>query len=205
MKNLKIKKDKMMDKTQEFIEIYEKNILREGAKELLDYLQKSDFFTAPASSRFHSNIQGGLCLHSVNTYKRFLANIKAEFGECYNEIISDESIAICSLLHDICKTNYYKEDFRNVKVDGQWVQKPYFSVDDKLPYGHGEKSVYIISGFIRLTREEAMIINWHMGGFDKRVLGGNYSLADAFYSYPTAVIFHISDLEATYLDEKVYI
>jgi len=193
----------MEDKKEEFVEIFNKYITREGSKELLDFLMKSDFFQAPASTRFHSNVKGGLCLHSINVFKRFKKNILNEFGEGYEHFISDESIAICGLLHDICKVNIYKEDFKNVKVDGQWIQKPYFSVDDKLPYGHGEKSVYIINGFIRLTREEAMIINWHMGAFDLRVQGGSYALSDVFYFYPTALLFHVSDVEATYLDEQI--
>ncbi len=193
----------MEDKVKEFIEIFNTYITRDGSKELLDFLMKSDFFQAPASTRFHSNIKGGLCLHSINVFKRFKKNLIDEWGENYKNFISDESIAICGLLHDICKVNTYKEDFKNVKVDGQWIQKPYFSVDDKLPYGHGEKSVYIINGFIRLTREEAMIINWHMGAFDLRVQGGSYALSDVFYSYPTALLFHVSDIEATYLDEQI--
>lgn len=125
-----------------------------------------------------------------------------EYAEEAEEKVSSESAAIIALLHDVCKVNYYKEEMRNVKVDGEWVQKPYYTVDDALPYGHGEKSVYIISGFMRLTREEAMAINWHMGGFDQRVLGGSYALSDVFYKYPTALLFHLSDVQATYLDEK---
>ena len=116
--------------------------------------------------------------------------------------ISKESIAIIGLLHDVCKTNFYKVDFRNVKVDGEWVKQPYYTIEDKLPYGHGEKSVYMISGFMKLSREEAMAINWHMGGFDQRVIGGSYGLSEAFYQFPASVIFHISDIQATYLDEK---
>lgn len=193
----------MEENTNEFLEIFNKYIKRDGSKELLDFLIKSDFFQAPASTKFHSNFKGGLCLHSIHAYKRFKKNIIKEYGQEYERVISDESIAICGLLHDICKVNTYKEDFRNVKVDGQWIQKPYFAVEDKLPYGHGEKSVYILNGFIRLTREEAMIINWHMGAFDLRVQGGSYALSDVFYNYPTALIFHISDIEATYLDEQV--
>lgn len=187
---------------EEFISIYNENIKREGADKLLEYILGSDFFTAPASSKFHSNCEGGLVRHSINVYKRFKQNIEHEFGK-KQTAISHESIAICGLLHDICKTYYYKQEFRNVKVDGNWVQKPIFTVDDKLPYGHGEKSVYIISGFMKLSREEAMIINWHMGGFDARVLGGSYALSQAFYMYPTATIFHISDIQATYLDENI--
>lgn len=191
-----------MSVKDEFLQIYNDNIKREGADKLLDYILNSDYFTAPASSKFHSNFEGGLVKHSINVYKRFKQNIENEFGKD-QKIISQESIAICGLLHDICKTYYYKQDFRNVKVDGNWIQKPIFNVDDKLPYGHGEKSVYIISGYIKLSREEAMIINWHMGGFDQRVIGGSYSLSNAFYMYPTATIFHISDIQATYLDENV--
>lgn len=191
-----------MDNTKEkFIDIYNKYIKREGAKELLDFLQKSDFFVAPASTQFHSNYEGGLCTHSINVYNRFLKAVKNEYGEKYTDVVSDETIAICGLLHDICKIETFKLDTRNKKVDGNWVSVPYYTVEDSLPYGHGEKSVYIISGFIRLTREEAMIINWHMGGFDARVKGGAYGLSDAYYKYPLACIFHTCDMLATYLDE----
>ena len=130
-------------------------------------------------------------------------DILNEFGENYTEKISDESIAIIALLHDICKVNTYKEEMRNTKVDGAWVQVPYYTVEDNLPYGHGEKSVYMISGFMKLTREESMAINWHMGGFDARVMGGSFSLSGAFYKYPLALLFHIADVKATYLDEQI--
>lgn len=186
---------------KEFIDIFTSNIKRDGSKELLDYLQKSDFFVAPASSQFHSAYEGGLVEHSINVYNRFKSALLNEYGEQYSDRISDESVAICGLLHDICKVDTFKIDMRNKKVDGNWVQVPYYTVEDGLPYGHGEKSVYIISGFMRLTREEAMIINWHMGGFDARVKGGAYGLSDAYYKYPTAVLFHTCDMLATYLDE----
>ena len=164
-------------------------------------MQKSDFFVAPASTQVHSNYEGGLCAHSINVYNRFLKAVKNEYGEKYTDIVSDETIAICGLLHDICKIETFKLDTRNKKVDGNWVSVPYYTVEDSLPYGHGEKSVYIISGFLRLTREEAMIINWHMGGFDARVRGGAYGLSEAYYKYPLACIFHTCDMLATYLDE----
>ena len=185
-----------------FIETYTNNIKREGSKELLEFLEKSDFFLAPASTQFHSNFQGGLCSHSINVYNRFLKMIKMEFGEDYEKHVSNETIAICGLLHDLCKIDTFKSDVRNKKVDGNWVQVPCYTVEDNLPYGHGEKSVYIISGFMRLTREEAMIINWHMGGFDARVRGGSYSLSEAYYKFPLACIFHTCDMLATYLDEE---
>lgn len=192
-----------MEAKEEFIKIYNENIKRDGAKALLDYLLSTDFFTAPASTKFHSSFKGGLVEHSINTYKRFKNLITQEYGENYAEKISDESIAVISLLHDVCKTNIYKEELRNTKVDGAWVQVPYYTVDDTLPYGHGEKSVYMISGFMKLTREESMAINWHMGGFDSRVLGGSFALSGAFGKFPLALLFHIADLEATYLDESI--
>ena len=187
---------------KEYIEIFSNNIKREGADALLDYLlNHSDFFLAPASVRRNSAFEGGLCYHSLNTYKRFKNHVMAEFGEEYSSVITDESIAIISLLHDVCKVNTYTVDYRNQKVDGQWIQVPYYAYNNSLPYGHGEKSVYIISGFMRLTREEAMAINWHMGGFDPRTQVTS-DMSEAFSRFPTAVLFHVSDLEATYLDEK---
>lgn len=187
---------------QEFLEIYYDNVEREGAEELLAYLEKTDFFTAPASGKRHSNFEGGLCLHSINVYKRFLKLLQNEYGDKWTEVISPESVAIIGLLHDICKVNTYTVDMRNVKVDGQWVQKPYYKYSDPLPYGHGEKSVYMISGFMRLSREEAMAINWHMGAFDSRSTNTSV-LADAFYRFPIAFLFHVADYMATYLDEKI--
>ncbi len=191
----------MENAKEKFIEIYEKYIKREGSIELLEYLKKTDFFVAPASTQFHSAYEGGLCEHSINVYNRFLNSVRNEYGEEYLTDEKMETIAICGLLHDICKIETFKVDYRNKKVDGNWVTVPYYMVEDNLPYGHGEKSVYIISGFMRLTREEAMMINWHMGGFDARVRGGAYGLSEAYYKFPLAVILHTCDMLATYLDE----
>lgn len=184
---------------QRFLELYS-TIKREGADKLLDYIKSTDYFVAPASGRRHSAFEGGLCYHSLLVYDRFKKLIVAEYGENYQSKISDESIAIIALLHDICKVNTYTVDYRNQKVDGQWIQVPYFAYKNNLPYGHGEKSVYIINGFIRLTREEAMAINWHMGSFDPRSQGSS-DLNDAFALFPLSVLFHMADLQATYLDE----
>lgn len=189
----------------EFITTYRTFIKREGADKLLDYLMnKSDFFTAPASSKFHNDFEGGLLSHSLNVHKRLVRLLEAEYGEGWKEIYSPETVAIVGLLHDVCKINYYEVDYRNVKNKdtGAWERVPYYRVEDKLPYGHGEKSVYIIGGFMRLTREEAMAINWHMGGFDDRVRGGSYTVGVAFQEYPLAVLTHTADFLATYLDEK---
>ena len=189
----------------EFISVYRTFIKREGADKLLDYLMtKSDFFTAPASSKFHSDFEGGLLSHSLNVYHRLIKLLEQEYGDGWQEIYSPETVAIVGLLHDICKINYYAVDYRNVKNKdtGAWEKVPYYKVEDTLPYGHGEKSVYIIGGFMRLTREEAMAINWHMGGFDDRARGGSFTVSAAFTEYPLAVLTHTADFLATYLDEK---
>lgn len=192
---------KMEQNQERFIEIFNQHITRDGAEGLLDWLINSDFFSAPASSKFHSAYEGGLCEHSLNVFDRYVKLLTMEYGENFTDKISMESVAIIALLHDVCKVDFYKTDYRNVKVDGQWVQVPYYTVEDKLPYGHGEKSVYIVGSFIKLTREEAMCINWHAGGFDDRVRGGSYAMAEAYYKFPNAMIFHTADMMATYLDE----
>lgn len=184
-----------------FIKIFEDNVKRSGADKLLEYLAESDFFTAPASTRFHLDREGGLCEHSINVYYRLKELMENEKKE-WSKHISAESIAICGLLHDACKINMYKVEYRNVKQpDGSWSKAPYYTIDEELPYGHGEKSVYILSAFIRLTRDEAMAINWHMGGFDDRVKGGSYSVGKAYEKHPFAVLMHAADLLAAYVDE----
>lgn len=189
---------------EEFIEIFRENVHREGAEALLDYLEnKSDFFTAPASARFHGSYAGGLCEHSLNVYhclKDYLA--RERVTDLYGLEYSQESIALVALLHDVCKIGCYKPSTRNVKgEDGKWTQVPTFTYEDPLPYGHGEKSVYVVNGYLRLTREEAMAIRWHMGGFDDAVRGGSFALSLAFEKYPLAVKMHLADLESTYLRE----
>ncbi len=193
----------MPDMKEEFIQIYRENITREGADALLDYLEnKSDFFRSPASARFHGSYAGGLCEHSVNVYdclQDYLQRPRVE--ELYGLEYSPETVAIVALLHDLCKIGCYKPGTRNVKNDatGQWEKVPTFTFDDPLPYGHGEKSVYIISGFMRLTREEAMAIRWHMGfsgAEDKNMVGR------ALEKYPLAFALSVADMEATYFLEK---
>jgi hypothetical protein len=186
-----------------FLEIYG-NIKRDGADRLLDWLESTDFFTAPASTKYHLACEGGLCAHSVNVWQRLCKLVENEYEQTGNTLsfCSPETIAICGLLHDVCKANFYKTEMRNTKDEnGRWIQVPYYTVDDQLPYGHGEKSVYIISGFMKLTREEAMAIRWHMGGFDDSVKGGGYAMNGAWEKYPLGVLLHTADLMATYIDE----
>ena len=154
-----------------------------------------------ASARFHLAEEGGLCQHSLNVYKRLVKLVRDEYGADYHSVVSDETIAVCGLLHDVCKVNFYSVDYRNSKENGVWVKVPYYKVDEKFPYGHGEKSVFIISQYMRLTPEEAMAINWHMGGFDERVKGGSYSLSEAMAKYKLVLLMHVADLQASYLDE----
>ncbi len=186
-----------------FIKAYTENITRPGADKLLAWIESSDFFAAPASTRFHLSSPGGLLEHSLHVFERMKAICanEATITPGFNEP-SMETIAVCGLLHDICKANFYAVEMRNRKNDqGRWEQYPFYVVDDKLPYGHGEKCVYIISGFMRLSREEAMAIRWHMGFADNDFRGGGYSVGNAFEKFPLAVLLHIADLQATYLDE----
>ena len=102
--------------------IYDEAIAREGADKLRAYLLRSDFFEAPASIRYHSNVAGGLCAHSVNVYRRLLDLLQSERASAYpSEAALRETAAVCGLLHDVCKIGFYRPDFRNVKEDGQWV------------------------------------------------------------------------------------
>ena len=134
----------------------------------------------------------------------------AEIGDVWNFrfvafcfLVTAASIAICALLHDLCKAQYYKVSTRNVKNEqtGQWEKVPYYTVEDAFPYGHGEKSVYLIERFLRLKPAEAMAIRWHMGGFDEAARGGSFAISAAYDKYPLAVKLHLADLEATYLRE----
>ena len=181
-----------------FYAIFQEHVTRDGAKELLAWLEGTDFFTAPASTRYHCACPSGLLLHSLNVYDVMMEK-HFEEGED-----SRESFALCSLLHDLCKAQFYKISTRNVKNEetGRWDKVPYYSVEDSFPYGHGEKSVYLIERFVRLRPAEATAIRWHMGGFDEAVRGGCGAISQAYDRYPLAVKLHLSDLEATYLREK---
>ena len=191
------------DKKKEFIEIYNKHIKRDGADKLLDYLEnRSDFFTAPASSQYHLSRVGGLCEHSINVYNCLLDYLsRPKVKEEYGLAVSDETAAIAALLHDVCKTDCYVMSTRNKKdkVTGKWTEVPFYEYKDKMPYGHGEKSVYIISGFMRLTREEAFAIRYHMGYSNT---DDTRNVSAAFEMYPLAFALSTADMEATYFIEN---
>lgn len=164
--------------------------------------KKHGFLHRTCPTRFHGDFPCGLVQHSLNVFKRLKQEYEIEYGPDLTQK-QLETVAIVALLHDLCKANYYDVEMRNRKNEqGQWEKYPAYIVNDKLPYGHGEKSVYIVSGFMRLTREEAMAIRWHMGGFDDSAKGGSYSVGNAFEMFPLAVLVHLADMKATYFDEK---
>lgn len=170
---------------EEFIDIL-RQVDREGMENLIDFLNRTDFFEAPASTRFHGCFKGGLLEHSMKVYE--ILKTKTE---------DSDSVKIIALLHDICKANFYKVDYRNAKNEqGVWEKVPYYTVDDTIPYGHGEKSVMMISEFIKLTPEERYAIRWHMGFTEPKELYTTIGLA--YKKYPIALLMHEADLEATY-------
>jgi len=169
---------------EEFIKLLQETN-REGMDKLIEFLEASDFFKAPASTRYHGNWEGGLLEHSMKVYE--ILKTKTE---------DSDSVKIVGLLHDICKTNYYKTDYRNAKVNGVWEQVPYYTVEDNIPFGHGEKSVMMLSEFIKLTPEEKYAIRWHMGFTEPKELYGTIGIA--YKKYPLALLTFEADLEATY-------
>ena len=189
-----------MTNQERFLEIFNSKIKREGADKLLDFLQRSDFFTAPASTRYHGACEGGLLAHSLNVDDCLVDILnRPRVKELYGVSYSEESIAIAALMHDVCKVNFYKTSFRNAKDEnGKWVSVPYYTIEDNLPYGHGEKSVYIVSGFMRLTRDEAFAIRYHMG-FSGTEDPGN--VGRALEMFPLAYALCCADMEAAFLME----
>ena len=171
-----------------------KTINREGMDLLIEFLEKSDFFKAPASTRFHGSFEGGLAEHSMKVYEILVEKVKNSIPKIE---VKEDTIKIVALLHDICKTNFYKVDYRNAKnALGEWEKVPYYTIDDTIPYGHGEKSVMMCTEYIKLTNEEKYAIRWHMGFTEPKEV---YStVGQAFKKYPLALLVHEADLEASY-------
>lgn len=178
------------------------SVQREGIDKLLEFIRKSDFYTAPASTKHHGAYEGGLLEHSLNVFdclvKKFTEN-SVWVETLFN--IDMDTITIVSLLHDICKTYYYTVDYRNTKDEnGQWIKVPFYTVDDRIPYGHGDKSVMMIEEYIKLKPVERYAIRWHMGPYEGEKMWGTLSLA--MQKYPLILALHEADMEATYLIEK---
>ena len=170
------------------------SINRDGIENLIAFIDKTDFYTAPASTRFHGNYEGGLLEHSMKVYEI----LKYKVDHSVVDInVSEDTLKIVALLHDICKVNYYKVDYRNAKnAEGVWEKVPYYTVDDTIPYGHGEKSVMMLTEYIKLTVEEKYCIRWHMGFTEPKEMYSTIGIA--FKKYPLALLLHEADLEATY-------
>jgi hypothetical protein len=176
---------------------------RAGAKKLLEWMEgNTDFFAAPASTRFHEPYAGGLCEHSLCVYDKLVA-INNDPLICPERVekITPESLAVMALLHDLCKANFYKVSTRNVKDEttGKWEKVPFYTVEDQFPMGHGEKSVFLVERFVRLKTDEAIAIRWHMGGYDDACRGGSFSCGNAYEMYPHAAMLNLADMMATYL------
>lgn len=178
---------------EEFLSLL-KSINRDGMEELINFIEKTDFFVAPASTRFHGNYEGGLLEHSMKVYEILIEKVK---NASIDINVTEDTLKIIALLHDICKVNFYKVDYRNAKNEkGEWEKVPYYTVEDKIPYGHGEKSVMMLTEYIKLTSEEKYCIRWHMGFSEPKELYG--TLGEAYKKYPLALLLNEADLEATY-------
>lgn len=181
------------------------SVERDGMEELVVYLQGSDYFQAPASTKYHGNFVGGLAEHSYNVYTLF-----QEKNERFKLGLPAETVIITALCHDLCKVNFYKRGIKNVKqgkklnyrgqeVDN-WVEKEVWEVDDIYPIGHAEKSIIILQKFIELSQEEILLIRWHMGGFESK--DNSMYMYKAYDLLPACVALHTADIESSYLLEK---
>jgi hypothetical protein len=194
-------------------------VKREGVEELLNFIRGSDFYTAPASTRYHLAEEGGLLKHSLHVYDCLMKKKENPVWKEALSDVSDDTIILVSLLHDLCKTYFYGEELKNrktydeekvkaanprtVKRDANgefiWETVPAYVVDDKYPLGHGEKSVFFIMQFVKLTMLEIAAIKHHMGAYCDSSQWN--TLGQAYEKYPLALALHESDLEATYLLE----
>ena len=189
----------------------------DGIQELLMWLEQTDFYTAPASTKYHGSHEYGLLQHSLNVYNA-LKRLLSDFDSGYDT----NDIIITSLLHDICKIDCYEKDYRNykerdideskyeswqIKTDSLgkfvWEGKMVYVFNDNFPFGHGEKSVYLANKFISLTSHQAMAIRYHMGAFKQDDI---QNISNVFSKYPLALYLHMADMIATYCydesDEK---
>ena len=186
---------------EDFINICKIHIQREGIEELLAWLEQSDFYAAPASTKYHGNYEGGLLEHSLNVYNKFL-QIKQFVTFEEGKEPTPETIAIITLFHDLCKVNFYKKGTRNVKDEnGKWFAKEVYEVSEKIPLGHGEKSCIILQQFMKLSIEELLAIRWHMGGFDAATKGGDYGMSGAQDYTKLVGLLQAADALAS-IDEK---
>ena len=191
-------KTQMLQKyKEEFCDLL-RSTQRDGIENLIAWLEnETDFFIAPASAKRHGSYEGGLLIHSLSVY-RILNNFAKNLSG-----VEKSSLVIAGLLHDLCKVNFYTKGVRNVKIPGErrWEEVEVYTIEDSLPLGHGEKSVYLAMKHIQLTDEEAMAIRWHMGGYDDaaRAYAGGMAQSNAFDKYPMAAAVAIADMYDTYI------
>lgn len=201
----------MINENIERFESLLRNTKRDGIESLIAFIRKSDFYTAPASTRYHSCHEGGLLEHSLNVYDRFVEKFKDDlWAEKAN--IDESSKIIIALLHDLCKCYFYGSELKNKKIysdfgkksdsNGRfdWETVPVYTVDDKFPMGHGEKSMFLVERFIKLNKTEAMAIRWHMLWTEPKELYN--TIGNAIKLYPIILALHEADMESTYLLEK---
>lgn len=184
-----------MDLKEEFKRIIKANIDRDGINELMDWLDNTDFYTAPASTKYHGACEGGLVMHSLNVYSEL-----KKLCAVYAPEISEESVAIVALFHDLCKVGFYKTEMRWRKdANDKWEQYATYKHDEDFAFGgHGSKSVYLLMYYMRLLPDEASAVNCHMGAWD----ASTYSNPSEVYSRNTlAWLLHVADEAATYLRE----
>ena len=188
-----------------FISTYTKHIINNkdscdtaGAIFLLDYLKQSDFFTAPCSTKYHLSEEGGLCQHSINVFNA-LSAINVELTSLNKMVYPKSTIAIVSLLHDLCKIGTYKKEKRWRKnEENEWENYECYVYNEELPFGHSEKSVFIITSYMQITPYEAQAIDGHMGFSDVR---GSQLIGNIFTKNKLAVMLHLADMVATYFME----
>lgn len=185
-----------MELKKEFEKIVMRDITRTGINDLMSWLEKTDFYVAPASSRFHGSKVGGLLKHSLNVYSQLKRLCKY-----YGCEASEESIAIVSLFHDLCKVGTYKPEMRWRKNEkNQWEQYATWKKDEDFAYGgHGSKSVFLVQSFMSLSPDEAAAINCHMGQHDATVYSNP---SEVYERNKLAWLLHVADEAATYLDEN---
>lgn len=195
-----------------FIELCHQYIHRDGLDKVLAYLEKSDFYQAPSSASFHLNEKGGLCKHSINVFQTALklrehvAKEAIESGESpFDELPTEESVAIAALFHDICKVKIYHQTEKWKKDDnGRWMSYPGYEIKDEFPLGHGEKSCLMLSWYMRLKPDEMLAIRWHMGMFDMGENGSSlrYAFRAATDKSPLVSIIQAADMLSANLLEK---
>ena len=190
---------------KEFIEIVKTNIHRDGIENLMTYLEESDFYTSPASTKYHGAYEGGLVEHSINVYYSLKDTLQYIFGKDWQQRYSAETVAVVSLFHDLCKIGRYKSDFKNVKNQetGQWYEtKIYVYNPEYHNMGHATKTLSILLDYISLTEIEKEAIYWHMGAFDIGDYNTKSDLCRAYNRNTLAYALNSADMDATFIIEN---